>query len=169
MDQNPSKRALSRRELLKVLTAAGGAVAASSLLPKKWSKPQVGLGALPAHAQATTIYTLACDIYDVRLANTYGCYQGTFVLRGRATISPPDPNVPVFLSFVAMVQNQTVINYQATLLTDSLGQVWTPLPGYSITLAPGNSVETDAAVGASTCQYRCQVGGTPTIKQGRRS
>ncbi|MBN1147398.1 MAG: twin-arginine translocation signal domain-containing protein [Anaerolineales bacterium] len=45
--------ALSRRELLKALAALGGATAASSLLPVKWSRPEIGAGALPAHAQAT--------------------------------------------------------------------------------------------------------------------
>jgi hypothetical protein len=47
------KKALSRRELLKALTALGGAAAASSLLPENWTQPQVGAGALPAHAQST--------------------------------------------------------------------------------------------------------------------
>lgn len=47
------KQALSRRELLKTLTALGGAAAASSLLPERWAQPQVGAGALPAHAQST--------------------------------------------------------------------------------------------------------------------
>ena len=48
-----SKQALSRRELLKAMTALGGAVAASSMLPGKWAKPEVGAGVLPAHAQGT--------------------------------------------------------------------------------------------------------------------
>ncbi len=44
---------ISRRELVKALTALGGATAASSLLPQKWAKPEVGAGVLPAHAQST--------------------------------------------------------------------------------------------------------------------
>jgi hypothetical protein len=43
----------SRRRLLKALVASGGAVAASTLLPSKWSKPSVEVGVLPVHAQAT--------------------------------------------------------------------------------------------------------------------
>lgn len=44
---------VSRRRLLKVLAAAGGAVAASTLLPGKWARPVVEVGVLPAHAQIT--------------------------------------------------------------------------------------------------------------------
>jgi hypothetical protein len=43
---------LSRREVLKVLAAAGG-VAALSTLPSKWEKPFVRVGSLPAFAQAS--------------------------------------------------------------------------------------------------------------------
>jgi hypothetical protein len=42
---------ISRRRLLKALVAAGGATAAASLLPGKWSKPLAKVGVLPAHAQ----------------------------------------------------------------------------------------------------------------------
>jgi hypothetical protein len=44
---------LNRRELLKVLAAAGGGLVASAFLPGKWLKPVVEAGVLPAHAQAT--------------------------------------------------------------------------------------------------------------------
>ena len=47
------KRTLSRRDLLKALTALGGAAAASSIVPSQWAKPEVGVGVLPAHAQGT--------------------------------------------------------------------------------------------------------------------
>ena len=48
----PEQDKLSRRELLKALTAMGGA-AAASLLPEHWIEPRVGIGVLPAHAQST--------------------------------------------------------------------------------------------------------------------
>ena len=59
-DQNVAQeegqeRAVSRRRLLKALAAAGGAVTASTILPGKWSKPIVEMGALPAHAQITPL------------------------------------------------------------------------------------------------------------------
>jgi len=45
---------LSRRELLKILAAGSGALAAAAFLPGKWVRPVVGSGVLPAHAQSTT-------------------------------------------------------------------------------------------------------------------
>jgi len=47
------EKTLGRRELLKALAAAGGAVTASSLLPGEWAKPVVEVGVLPAHAQVS--------------------------------------------------------------------------------------------------------------------
>jgi hypothetical protein len=44
---------LSRRELLKVLAAGSGALAAAAFLPGKWVRPVVSSGVLPAHAQAS--------------------------------------------------------------------------------------------------------------------
>jgi hypothetical protein len=55
---------ISRRRLLKALAAAGGAVAVSSMLPKKWEKPVVEGGVLPAHAQVSeepVEYSIYCD------------------------------------------------------------------------------------------------------------
>ena len=47
-----SLQKLSRRELLKLLAAATGA-AAISTIPNKWVTPIVEIGALPAHAQGS--------------------------------------------------------------------------------------------------------------------
>ncbi len=44
---------INRREIIKVLAASGGALAAAAFLPGKWTRPAVGSGVLPAHAQAT--------------------------------------------------------------------------------------------------------------------
>lgn len=54
-DDDLQEQAAGRRRLLKALIASGGAVAASTLLPNKWSKPTVEVGMLPVHAQATTV------------------------------------------------------------------------------------------------------------------
>jgi hypothetical protein len=48
----PHNKNLSRRDALKTLAAATGAVALTSL-PGKWAKPVVEVGALPAHAQGS--------------------------------------------------------------------------------------------------------------------
>ena len=47
------EKTVSRRQLLKTLIAAGGAVTASTLLPGEWAEPVVEIGVLPAHAQAS--------------------------------------------------------------------------------------------------------------------
>ena len=47
-----SKQTISRREALKVLTAAGGGLALSTL-PSKWKKPLIEVGLLPAFAQTS--------------------------------------------------------------------------------------------------------------------
>ena len=65
---------LSRRELLKALAAAGGALGAAAFLPGKWTKPLVEAGVLPAHAQGTQI--LEIDRLRVLvLANSIGHSQ----------------------------------------------------------------------------------------------
>lgn len=47
------RKTVSRRQLLKAISAAGGAVAATTLLPNEWTPPIVETGALPIHAQAS--------------------------------------------------------------------------------------------------------------------
>ncbi len=47
------KQILSRHELLKLITASGVALAATSFFPEKWFKPAIETGVLPAHAQTT--------------------------------------------------------------------------------------------------------------------
>ncbi|GAB4446559.1 MAG: hypothetical protein Kow0031_29190 [Anaerolineae bacterium] len=49
------ERTLGRRELLKALTAGGGAIAASAMLSGQWVKPVVEAGVLPAHAQGSLL------------------------------------------------------------------------------------------------------------------
>jgi hypothetical protein len=56
LQENDEK--LNRRELLKILAAGGTALAASAIIPDRWSKPVVGSGVLPAHAQSTCTNTL---------------------------------------------------------------------------------------------------------------
>jgi hypothetical protein len=57
----PQNKNLSRRDALKTLAAATGAVALTSL-PNKWATPVVEVGALPAHAQGSfTINLVSAD------------------------------------------------------------------------------------------------------------
>lgn len=52
-NQMSDKENLSRRELLKAITAVGGALGAAAFLPEKWSKPVIEGGVIPAHAQSS--------------------------------------------------------------------------------------------------------------------
>ena len=47
------KISINRREAIKAMLAAGGALAASTLIPGKWTRPVVQSGYVPAHAQGT--------------------------------------------------------------------------------------------------------------------
>lgn len=53
MDQPEEKKTLNRREALKTIAAASGALGAAAFMPGKWSRPLVEVGVLPAHAQST--------------------------------------------------------------------------------------------------------------------
>jgi hypothetical protein len=51
--QERQEQTVGRRQLLKVLIAAGGAVTTSAVLSSKWIRPIVEAGVLPSHAQVT--------------------------------------------------------------------------------------------------------------------
>lgn len=52
-----SKKNEARRRLLRSLTASGGVMATSALLPREWVSPIVKSVILPAHAQTTGLIT----------------------------------------------------------------------------------------------------------------
>jgi hypothetical protein len=89
-DDDLQEQAVGRRRLLKALIASGGAVAASTLLPSKWSKPTVEVGMLPVHAQATTVPTPTPipPTPTPILAAIIGCYA--FNAAGGGSIGPTD-------------------------------------------------------------------------------
>lgn len=101
---------LSRRELLKALTAAGGAVAASSLLPAKWARPEVGAGALPVHAQSTGMFD--CSIEEPLVENIASNYV--------FSTNPILPSFPVRIDIIVMTGGPTVIS-STTVATGAQG------------------------------------------------
>ncbi|MBN1220168.1 MAG: twin-arginine translocation signal domain-containing protein [Anaerolineae bacterium] len=73
----------SRRQLLKVLAATGGAVTTSALLSGNWIKPIVEVGLLPAHAQVSA-YAIQADT-TTEPGSGPACWVEGIV----ATVSPP--------------------------------------------------------------------------------
>ena len=66
-EKNQTEQGISRRQLLKAIAATSGIVAASALLPEKWSSPELEVGVLPAHAQISEI--LPVTIVSCSMAN----------------------------------------------------------------------------------------------------
>jgi hypothetical protein len=114
---------ISRRELLKTMAALGGAVAASSLLPEKWSQPQVGVGALPAHAQSSLCFPpYEIDHCTIEIIENAGVELVT-----SAWILPPCPGIQmiVFLYYIYTEEQTLRRSPQSVLpviLTDSNGK-----------------------------------------------
>jgi hypothetical protein len=90
-DDALEQKTISRRQLLKTLIAAGGAVTASTLLPGEWARPVVEVGVLPAHAQASAISTATPTPTVAPTPIPYaiiGCYA--YNAAGGGIISPTD-------------------------------------------------------------------------------
>jgi hypothetical protein len=105
-----------RRRLLKFL-AAGGTVAAVSMLPGKWSSPSLKTGVLPAHAQVTPgRYEVRCDPnYDI------GEDEVGLIYYFSATAWDTLNNVAVpGISLTATI-NQVPSNVVGTAVTDGQG------------------------------------------------
>ncbi len=107
-------RKISRRDAIKVLTAAAGAAALANI-PTKWSKPELEVGALPAHAQTSVgSHTVQAGISDPN-ANFCGPFSST------ATITPPDAGIP--LHFVITTAGTVTVQapLSGTINTDATG------------------------------------------------
>jgi hypothetical protein len=111
------KSLLTRRELLKILTATGGAVALASV-PSEWKTPVVEVGALPAHAQGSLFGTIAGRI--------------TLVTGGPRTGAAATPsaraNTSKYLPVVTVVELS--VSKTATVVTELIFD-------YSINVPPG--------------------------------
>jgi hypothetical protein len=144
------KQALSRRELLKLLLAVGGGVAASSLLPSKWSKPEIGVGALPVHAQATNGYSMWCGVYDAGTDMYFDGMAGSYIMVAGAYLVPPTAGIAVHLTFI-VANAETPVNYSQVTETDQNGAVVTPY--FYVTVKKGDRV----ALSCMSTLARCNV------------
>ena len=119
---------VSRRTILKALVAGGG-VAATSLLPEKWSKPLAGVGVLPVHAQTSgpvePLYAFSyIEIGPVEQPEQNAQYYATEILYTRAGISPMAANIELRVTVTVTepghpLENQVV--FEGTRLTDASG------------------------------------------------
>jgi hypothetical protein len=103
--QPETQEVISRRHLLKILAATGGAVAAWTLLPGKWSKPVVEAGMLPIHpAQASASSTLHLVALDIVLRNN-----------GRDEASNGVPSTSLFDATTEYTDSLSQVSDSATL------------------------------------------------------
>jgi hypothetical protein len=147
VEEPSSEETLGRRQLLKVLAATTGAVAASSMLPGEWAKPVVEAGVLPAHAQVTPtpeptdtpvpdtpvplVYSVICD------SNPGG---GDLTLR-EGSIREIQPLLQV-LSGTGPVENITA-TMTASAIAGSLPDFDPPMPQTTTTDASGRAMFND--------------------------
>lgn len=112
---NDEKRTLSRRDALKTLVAATGAIALTNL-PEQWDTPVIEAGVIPAHAQAS-----AAPIGTLAISNLTEVFTGvndctTSQGAGSTSIVTMNYNDPS-----GGVVNGTVVNEVFTLLPSGSG------------------------------------------------
>lgn len=115
MDNKPSKE-ISRRDAMKILAAVVGATTLANI-PDKWTKPDMELGVLPAHAQTSmSPHTMVAGADDPA-ANF--CWP----LDSSATLTPATPGI--VMRYVVTTTGDAVLNPPAvstgTVPTDALG------------------------------------------------
>jgi hypothetical protein len=119
------KQSISRRELLKVMTALGGSVAASSIIPARWVKPALESGVLPAHAQSTLRCLPPYEIVECDLQASAPPNAASVSLVSHAWISPPCPGIELVLQVVireVVPVKPELPNPEVTFKTDSEGK-----------------------------------------------
>jgi|GEM_PF-1590369 hypothetical protein len=114
MTQTQPKK-ISRRDALKILTAAAGATALANL-PAKWSKPGLEVGVLPAHAQTSVGHVLLDPPPAELLDSPDACFDGQNV--GLTTVISP-PTAGILLRYV--------LTYTVTT-PDPEGSITAPVP-----------------------------------------
>jgi len=157
---------VSRRKALKLIAASTGAATLSSL-PGRWTKPNLKVGVLPAHAQISQVpyMILRCAVGSVEGANFISPFD---TITTSAWITPAAANIQlrrrITLNEPGHPQNGEVD--MATGITDSAGLVSAPdfdLFGITPTISAGtNRVSVswefvNPAEGTNTCQNDIEI------------
>jgi len=146
------QKPVSRRDMLKILAAAGSGLAAAAFLPAKWLKPMVNAGVLPAHAAASCVaYTItAHDIQE----------SAPDVIVFSITLSPVPPPAAFFKYTAVGDGNVNVTLGGVDVASDAYAG-----PGGVVTwkTPSGNSFTTDDKAGFITITFKtldgsCTVG-----------
>ncbi|MCZ2127942.1 MAG: twin-arginine translocation signal domain-containing protein [Anaerolineales bacterium] len=117
MSNKPVEK-VSRRDAIKILTAAAGAVALANI-PDKWIKPDADFGVLPAHAQTSGgAHTIAAgpDDFGANFCPAAMPFDST------ATITPPTPGI--LLRYTITLTHMTLnspASPTGTVATDGTG------------------------------------------------
>jgi hypothetical protein len=135
--ENPEERTVSRRRLLRILAATGGAIAASGVLPSQWTKPVVEVGVLPAHAQVTrplatsaptavsTVYAMVCDSTpgggDITASSDF-CIDNVAVIISLVSGSGPVAGITVTMTCSNPLISFSGVSLPDTAVTDATGR-----------------------------------------------
>jgi hypothetical protein len=156
-NSNPSNpNQLSRRQALKAATAIGGALAASSMLPDQWTKPVIGAGVLPAHAQASQICPerMASEVDFQGAPLTSSIPTGTNTFLAMVQVYPATAGVPLHLT----VTIDGSVDQEHDVSTNASGQASVNV---TLTCSAGQTVAFGWTVDVDNCQtssYRDFVG-----------
>ena len=134
MNENSEKK-VSRRDAMKILAAAAGAVVAANL-PSEWSAPGIETGVLPAHAQ-TSGYGIVCDP-----DSTFICTRGNSpAFESKATISPADDGVVLAYEIIETSATGSIVSpsLTGTATTDASGEASISIVASNF-LVPGETI-----------------------------
>ncbi len=118
------RKPISRRKLLKLMTAAGGGLAASFALPGKWTKPYVRAGVLPVHAQTSqpvvpTDTPVPNGIYSITSSEENPAADGSWYIDLTVNITPADSGITMYADYTWSDGTTTTGPIRLTAITTS--------------------------------------------------
>lgn len=117
-----TEKTIGRRQLLKALAAAGGAVTAASVIPGEWAKPVIEAGLLPAHAQSSFSLTATgrggTGVGNISTSSTSNLDPGQLEITVQVT--PRLADIEIAENVLTPLED---VSGQRRNLTDSNGQV----------------------------------------------